>query len=324
MYALGVAARWIQPQARFVIVTPGRAGSELLTDLLNSHPDIVCEAEILRERMLWPERFVAGRSTKAGLAGARAFGLKIHCGHFGYQVLRERPDYLRELSESGVRLIFLRRDNLLAQAISSTVARRTRWHWRGADRPEFTALGVDPVEVLMMAYLFEESDQFLQAALDGLPHLTLTYEQDLLDASAQQATVDRICRHLGLPSAPTSSDHVRFTPKRLSDTVANFDAVAAVVAPTRFGRFLDDEPGPSAGPEVGLADEGVVPQLVAGAGEHDPAGLDDVGPVGQLEGPASVLLDQQDGDAGLTDGGDQGEHLLGHLGRQPEGGFVEQ
>ena len=45
--------------------------------------------------MLWPERFVAGRSTKAGLAGARAFGLKIHCGHFGYQVLRERADYLR-------------------------------------------------------------------------------------------------------------------------------------------------------------------------------------------------------------------------------------
>jgi LPS sulfotransferase NodH len=325
MYALGVAARWIQPPSRFVIVTPGRAGSELLTDLLNSHPDITCEAEILQERTLRPERFVAGRSAKAGVAGAQAYGFKIHCGHFGYQVLRERPDFLRSLADAGFQLILLRRDNLLAQAISSTVASRTRWHWRGADRPTFTALGIDPVEVLMMAYLFEESDQFLQAALEDLPHLTLTYEYDLLDASAQQATVDRICGHLGLRRAPTASDHVRFTPKRLSETIANYHDVAQVVATTRFGRFLEGDPlPPSAGSEVGLANKGVVLQVGAGAREHDSAGLDDVGPVGQLQGPPSVLLDQQDSDAGVADGGDQGEHLLGQLGRQSERGFVEQ
>lgn len=256
MYTLGLAARWLQPPARFVIVTPGRSGSELLADLLNSHPNIVCEAEILHDRVARPERFVAGRSAKAGLGGARAYGFKIHCGHFGYQALREQPAYLAALAASGAQLIFLRRENLLAQAVSSTIASRTRWHWRRQDRGAFTALELDPVEVLMMTYLFEESDQFLTELLSGLPHLTLNYERDLVDSTAQQATVDRICARLGLPSAAASSEHVRFTPLRLSDSVANFDAVAELVQSTRFRRFLDDESGAAPPPGDAVLVEG--------------------------------------------------------------------
>ena len=201
MYALGTGARWLQPPNRFVIVTAGRTGSELLTDLLGSHPDVICEPEILRERLVAPEQFVAGRAAKAGLGGAQAYGFKIHCGHFGYQVLRERDQYLRHLSDEGVDLIFLRRDNFLAQAVSSTIASRTRWHWRSEDRAVFTPVELDPVEVLMMTYLFEESDQYLEAMLADLPHLTLRYEDNLCDGPAQQATVDRICDRLGLRHA---------------------------------------------------------------------------------------------------------------------------
>lgn len=245
MYALGAGARWLQPPARFVIVTPGRSGSELLTDLLGSHPDIVCDAEILRQRLVLPEHFVAGRAAKAGLAGARAYGFKMHCGHFGYQVLRERDHYLRQLSGSGAHVIFLRRDNVVAQAISSTIALRTRWHWRRQDGAAFTPLELDPVEILMMAYLFEESDRYLAQMVADLPHLTLNYEDDLHDGPAQQASVDRICDLLGVRRAPTATDHVRFTPRTLSETVANFGAVADLIRPTRFARFLEEGDGPA-------------------------------------------------------------------------------
>jgi LPS sulfotransferase NodH len=240
MYALGLGARWLQPDARFVIVTPGRSGSELLTDLLDSHPGICCEAEILRQRYLLPEQFIAGRAAKAGLGGASAYGFKIHCGHFGYQVLRERPGYLRRLSDSGAQLIFLRRENLLAQAISSTIANRTRWHWHRRDSADFTPFELDPVEVLMMAFLFEESDQYLRDLLYELPHITLIYERDLLEPECQQATVDRIADLLHLPHAAAVSDHVRFTPRKLSDTIANYEAVADLIRPTRFAPFLDE------------------------------------------------------------------------------------
>jgi LPS sulfotransferase NodH len=239
MYALSLGDRWLQAPNRFVIVTPGRTGSELLTDLLNAHPDIACEAEILHDRLALPEAFVAGRATKAGVTGAKAFGFKLHCGHFGFQVLRERPGYLNRLSAAGFHLIFLRRDNYLAQAISSTIASRTRWHWHLGDQVAFTAMELDPVEVLMMTYLFEESDRYLSALLQGLPHLDLNYEQDLMEPAAQQATVARIASMLGLPSAPTRSDHVRFTPRKLSEAVKNYDEIADLIRPTRFGSMLE-------------------------------------------------------------------------------------
>ena len=247
MYLLGAVAPRLQPKSRFVIVTAGRSGSELLTDLLNSHPAIVCDAEILHERQAMPERFVAGRAAKAGLGGAQAYGFKIHCGHFGYQFIREHPGYLSQMSKSGAHLIWLRREDLLAQAISSTVANHTRWHWREDDHASFEAPEVDPVEVLMMTYLFEESDAFLGRLVAGLPHLTLVYERDLLDGTRQQATVHRICAHLGVEEAPTRSDHVRYTPSALPDTVKNWDAVAELIGSTRFGRFVDTGAGAGAG-----------------------------------------------------------------------------
>lgn len=252
MYALGVGAPWLHPPRRFVIVTPGRSGSEMLTDLLRSHPRVVCEAEILRERRLMPERFIAGRAARAGIAGAAAYGFKIHCGHFGYQVLRERPDYLRRLVDAGTTLILLRRDNLLAQAISSTIAKRTRWHWRQQDNATFSPFEVDPVEVLMMTYLFEEADTFLTTLFADLPHLSLTYEDDLLEPAAQQATVARICGPLGIEAAPVHTDHVRFTPRALPDTVANWAEVASLVQSTRFSRFVEGQAG-----DAGLGDRGV-------------------------------------------------------------------
>lgn len=238
MYALSLGQRFHKPERRFVIVTPGRTGSELLVDLLNSHPDIVCEPEILIERRAMPERFVSGRATKAALSGAKAYGFKIHCGHFGYQMLRERHQYLSQVAGEGATVIFLRRENLLAQAISASLAGQTRWHWRRQDGGRFAPLEVDPVEVVMMLHLFEESDQFLANLVAPVPHLRLSYEGDLIEPTAQQATVDRICREFGLPGAAVSSDLVRLTPRRLEDTLSNFAEVAEVVRLTRFKRWL--------------------------------------------------------------------------------------
>ncbi len=240
MYALGLGEHWLQPRVRFVIVTPGRTGSELLVELLNSHPDIVCDPEILDQRRVLPDRFVAGRATRAGLSGAKAYGFKLFCGHFGYQPMRDRDEFLRQLSDEGVRLIFLRRENRLDQAVSSVVAAQTRWHWRRQDGGTFAPLTVDAVEVLVMAYLFEESEQYLESILAPLPHLRLVYEDNLIDPAAQQATVDLICADLGLPSALAKSNLVRLTPPRLENVIANFAEVADLVRPTRFGCYLDE------------------------------------------------------------------------------------
>jgi len=49
--------------------------------------------------------------------------------------------------------------------------------------------------------------------------------------------------------------------------------------------------------EVGFEDFAAAAQLLAGAGDGDPTDLEDAGPVGDLQGHGSHLLDEQDGHA---------------------------
>ena len=59
-------------EPRFVIVTTGRTGSELLVSLLDSHPRIMCDSEILSIPRAFPRRFVLRRSAlRAGPRVAR-------------------------------------------------------------------------------------------------------------------------------------------------------------------------------------------------------------------------------------------------------------
>jgi LPS sulfotransferase NodH len=252
MYALALGERWLKPPVRFVIVTAGRTGSDLLADLLNSHPDVVCESEILYQRRLLPERYVAGRAARAGLLGARAYGFKLASGHGGHQpragspptwptpAMKARDRLLDQMAEDGAHVIFLRRNNHLAQAVSLMLAEQTRWHWRRDEGATFAPATLDVVHLLALTYFFEDTDNYLASMVAPLPHVRLVYEEDLIDAEAQQATVDLVCSHLGLPKAPASSDLVRLTPRRLEETIANFAEVEALFGRTRFGRYLHE------------------------------------------------------------------------------------
>src|SRR4051794_36212030 len=82
-----------------------------------------------------------------------------------------------------------------------------------------------------------------------------------------------------------------------------FETIAYAVPPTRPGTVnLPDPPvRPVSGrdllAEVGRTDPVVGEQLLARAGEHDLAGLQDVAAAGQPQGLGGVLLDDQHGDS---------------------------
>ena len=240
MYALSLGDRWLKPDKRFMIVTTGRTGSELLVDLLNSQPGIFCDGEILNDRRLSAQRFVAGRSAKAAMGGAQAYGCKLVQRHFGFQPTFERDDFLSGMHDQGYELIYLRRENTLAQALSAAIGRHGRWHWHQGEKASFTPATIDPVELLGLAFLFDECDQYLQFLLQPLTHMSITYEDDLVGQAAQQATVDRICARLGIASVAGSTKFVRLSPRLLEDRLVNYDEVAAVVRASRFAKYLSD------------------------------------------------------------------------------------
>lgn len=221
---------------RFVIVTTGRTGSELLVSLLDSHPQIMCDSEILSIPRAHPGRFVLRRSALAR-AQRRAYGFKLVAEHARLQSPHDRESFLRGFAERGFRIIVLERRDLLQQVISSVRGIETQHHHRQQDREQFRPMRVDPVAVLCSLAWFEDAVNFVRSALAGIPVLDLVYEDDLLDAERQRLTADRVCDYLGVERAPVKTDLVKIAPHSVADQLENFDEVQALLSQTRFAEL---------------------------------------------------------------------------------------
>jgi LPS sulfotransferase NodH len=235
------AARWafrtLGAQPRFVIVSHGRAGSELLVSLLNSHPRIVCDSEILNVRRVLPAEMLLRRSARARLSG-RAYGFKL-LGHHAKLQNPEAPiSYLRAFHDRGFQIILLERRDWLMQAISAMRAAGSQYHYRRGDQVQFAPARLDPTAILAALWLIDQGASFIRTALAELPALSLVYEDDLATESAQARTVDRVCEYLGLPTAPVQTELVKIGPDSAAQQVANFDEVAALLAATPYATFL--------------------------------------------------------------------------------------
>ncbi|MDQ3319158.1 MAG: hypothetical protein M3515_02735 [Actinomycetota bacterium] len=77
------------------------------------------------------------------------------------------------------------------------------------------------------------------AALAGLPHETVCYEDDLDDPVSQQATLDRLAAVLGVESAAAAPTLRPANPGRLADTVANYAEVRRALEGGSWERYLD-------------------------------------------------------------------------------------
>lgn len=240
---------------RFVIICPPRTGSNLLMSLLDAHPEIRCEGELLADGTHVPVQLLQGRAARAARAGASAWGCKIVTNHFLWHGHKFGRDFLERLDRAGYQFIVLRRRNWLLQAISMTHGIHNDWHYSGGtDRPSeveslgdessaFQPSGVEmiPEEVLHQLWMIEREDRHAATVADQYDHLALWYEDDLETAEAQQRAADAVATRLGLTTAPVTAGYVRGLPATLEERVANLDELTALVRHTRWARFLEPD-----------------------------------------------------------------------------------
>jgi hypothetical protein len=241
---------------RAVILTTQRTGSTFLVECLGSHPQIDCAGEILigepekpqpgyRGRFLplykllniarsgaWRPGNRMGSFFAGGQAKVRAF--KVMYNHLANPFALR---YLRQHEE--VRILHLRRQNLLKVHVSSLLLLK-RMHVSQARKPvEAVWLHVDPVvaiESMRKARLFYEHFDKLFERHQRLP---LTYE-GLIDSQFLQAdTGERICDFLGVVHHPMKSRIVKLNPESLQDMVTNYDELSQAISRTEFADMLE-------------------------------------------------------------------------------------
>lgn len=224
------------------ILAQGRTGSRLLCELLDSHSQIDCGLELLNDPVRDAFRYVHNHALASS---ATVYGFKVKPMHIQKrQALGDTGDFLQHMSESGWKIVHLKRRNLFRQTYSG-LARQAR----GAAHSRRTSDGSSParpvirleVERLINGMRYRQKALAQEEeALSGLPHETIVYEDDLLRLADQRRATSGLVEWLGLRPEPLDTNLVPNSPPNLRGLIANFEEVRAGLVGTEFeGFFLE-------------------------------------------------------------------------------------
>jgi hypothetical protein len=232
---------------RFMILMQwGRVGSNLIVNIINQS----------KEATLANERFNSVREPEAQLAwyrehfqlDATAPSHRLIGSKENILAVADRDAFLARLRADGVRIIRMRRDNLVKAAVSQVRAERYAEQTRAetgkamwAIRRGETPLGpteINPTDLLWRIEAMERARTALMHAFGPDEVLDLEYEQingDLPDVVA------RVRAHLDLPDGkPFRVPFIKATPDDLAEVVSNYAAVQRSLQGTRYEAMIPE------------------------------------------------------------------------------------
>lgn len=242
-------------RVRAVILTTQRTGSSFLVECLASHPQIECAREILEghpdepkpvyrgpfRRVVKLAHIVGsgawrpGHRMEAYFSGGRA---KVRMFKVMYNQLA-RPFALRYLREHDeIRIIHLRRDNLLKLHVS-TVLMPKRRELQATAPVDPIWIRVDPEKAIASMRKARARYEEFERIFERHSRLAVAYEALIDVQSLRPETGRRICEFLGVPPHPMRSALVKVNPDSLRSLVTNYDELAAAVSRTEFADMLE-------------------------------------------------------------------------------------
>lgn len=231
------------PKGKFVIFGTGRSGSTLLVNLLNSNSNIFCDNEIYHRKVMFPFLYLKFRSI---LGNKKVYGFKCLTYHLalslGCDTEEQKKAYLRQLTEKGYKIIYLRRHNIFRQGLSNLYARYKNQFHSNAQAGVRNKGKKMPVEI-------EELDRWMKALeeqigvesrlLEGIPHLELSYEDDLSNSESHPQTFAKLSNFLGIQFEVPETKLRKVTPKSLDSFIENPEEVIAFLNENGYGHLLN-------------------------------------------------------------------------------------
>lgn len=230
--------------SRFVILFTGRSGSSYLTSLLDSHPNIICEGEMLAEivhvgeppekQLSWSRQFFKATRPRE----IRSVGYKTKLSD-----VVDPGGFWRLLDDLGVRLIHLIRPNLVKQVVSALNAERLhertgQWNIQNeGERLGRLSVDRERFEGLLQNRVAGEKQLAASVAEMGRPAKQVVYEELL---RKPEETLQEVYDFLDVPYRPVVSRFKKHTPDDLRAVVTNFDELKRHYAGTRFEAMFDE------------------------------------------------------------------------------------
>lgn len=229
-----------QPESKFVIFTSGRSGSTLLVDLINSNPNIQCDLELLKRRVAFPISLVRSFEQQSEKP---IYGWKL----LSYQLLnvqtgiKDKKQFFESLiHDEDYKLIYLTRNNKVKQALSIIYAfYRGKWHNKeGSTQKASKQFELDPKIFHHFLQEVEILDAFEKEIIADVPHLYISYENDLKEVTQHEATIQRISNYMGIEAVKPNTALKKVTPSKLDNMISNKQQVIDYLTNTDYAHYI--------------------------------------------------------------------------------------
>lgn len=216
-------------QRRLLIFAQGRSGSTVLEDLIASTGYFRDRGELLganNERVRYPAAYLKGM---ASYYGQENFVCHVKLYHLTSDRVRagakpmDPAVFLRKLQADGWGIIYLNRREKVKQYISNQVALARGAYHKLDQKPEKFRVTIDKEDFLKSVRSRQENERQEKQALEGINHLPIVYEDDLMGEERQAATIGRVLDFIGLEYKKPSTRMRKVNAKPLTEIIVNFD-----------------------------------------------------------------------------------------------------
>lgn len=216
---------------RLLIFAQGRTGSTVLEDLLCSTGYFSGNGELLgangegvRFAPQFLEGLARGEDDKHFICHVKIYQLLQDRQRAGARPVEPAP-FLRKLNSYGWKIVHLKRKDMFRHFLSGQLARARGGYHKRDDTPEAFTF---EIERRSMAQVMRRRARWTRReirALKGIPHLTLTYEDNLQDSNVQQATVNEVLDFVDLEKRDAETRLRKINRRPLEETISNYSDV---------------------------------------------------------------------------------------------------
>ena len=259
-FPLLLAGALRRPASNNVLLHTGRCGSTVLNRLLNQHPSIHFDGEVLGARYNYHfqqlpatiplQRYAVGRSIQRRWWRARGchYGVEVKTSDLAVHGCRTLDDVRTLVESCGSRILVLRRRNLLRRFLSAIRPEMTgsSWHQRVSKKTETTRFHMDLDQPHPSRYPTKDIEGILQQEEDAITSLGALARDAALDLWFEDHVRDdptvgytAICDAMGVDPVPVNSTIRRTNPGPISSIIENADELHERLGRSRWAWMLD-------------------------------------------------------------------------------------
>lgn len=226
----------------FVVLDIGQSGCITLAKWFNAHKAIAFQEDILSEPVRFPRTCIYQRIRQSS---SEVYGFHVSVEQLRQiQQIANPNQFLQDLHRGGCRVIFLNRRDALRHAIATLKAYSLHYRFDIASNKADTAprsrLKIDVAELLACLKYLDNQRLEARAMLHELPHLSLVYEDDLIDPNSHKNTARKLSTFLEIQNIQPTNIKLKLVRQQLSDIVENHSEVYEGIANSEYAYLLTD------------------------------------------------------------------------------------